>query len=80
MINSINNNIKDSKITVEEIQDFVEDTLMANGHHKVAKNYILYREQHKVARVEKTITQIKDNKLEIKVNENDSIIFNEKNM
>lgn len=35
-------------IHVEEIQNFVELALMRNGHHKVARNYILYREaRHK---------------------------------
>ena len=32
-------------LTVEEIQDLVEQTLMMNGYHKVARNYILYREK-----------------------------------
>ncbi len=31
--------------TVEEIQDLVEKVLIENGHAKVAKEYILYREQ-----------------------------------
>jgi uridine kinase len=32
--------------TVEEIQDVVEKVLIENGHAKVAKAYILYREEH----------------------------------
>jgi len=32
--------------TVEEIQDFVEKTLIENGHARTAKAYILYRKQH----------------------------------
>jgi len=31
--------------SVEEIQDLVEDKLMALGYHEVAKRYILYRQQ-----------------------------------
>ncbi|MDD5133482.1 MAG: ribonucleoside triphosphate reductase [Candidatus Nanoarchaeia archaeon] len=31
--------------TVEDIQDIVEKVLIENGHAKVAKNYILYRQQ-----------------------------------
>ena len=31
--------------TVEEIQDVVEKVLIENGHAKVAKAYILYREE-----------------------------------
>ncbi|MBR1631246.1 MAG: ribonucleoside-triphosphate reductase, partial [Paludibacteraceae bacterium] len=33
-------------ITVEEIQNQVEVALMAEGYYKVAKTYILYRNQH----------------------------------
>ncbi|WP_028974929.1 ribonucleoside-diphosphate reductase subunit alpha [Spirochaeta cellobiosiphila] len=33
-------------ITVEQIQDMVEQKLMAEGFYQVAKNYILYRDQH----------------------------------
>jgi len=32
--------------TVEEVQDLVEKMLIENGYAKVAKGYILYREQH----------------------------------
>lgn len=32
-------------ISVEKIQDLVEDALMAGGYFRVAKNYILYREK-----------------------------------
>ena len=37
-------------ISIEEIQDKVEDILMNNKHFKVAKAYIIYREKHKEAR------------------------------
>ncbi len=39
-------------LTVEEIQDLVERKLMEVGHYDIAKNYILYREQHKELRVD----------------------------
>ncbi len=35
---------------VEEMQDVVEQVLMAAGHYKTAKHYILYREEHKKLR------------------------------
>ena len=37
-------------ISIEEIQDKVEDILMNNHHFKVAKAYIIYREKHREAR------------------------------
>jgi ribonucleoside-triphosphate reductase (formate) len=36
--------------TVEQVQDVVEEVLIRNGHAKVSKAYILYREQHTRAR------------------------------
>jgi uridine kinase len=39
--------------TVEEIQDVVEKVLIENGHAKVAKAYILYREERAMRRREK---------------------------
>ncbi len=39
--------------TVEEIQDLVEKVLIENGHAKVAKAYILYREERANGRREK---------------------------
>ena len=37
-------------LTVEGIQDLVEVTLMKNGNHDVARDYIIYRDQHKAVR------------------------------
>jgi len=37
-------------ITVEQVQDIVEETLMKEKHFKTAKAYILYRELHRRAR------------------------------
>lgn len=41
-------------IDVETIQDIVEEVLIKQGHDKVAKSYILYRQQHKEIREMKT--------------------------
>lgn len=43
-------------IHIEEIQDQVELTLMRNGEHKVARDYVLYREARAKARAEKQET------------------------
>lgn len=37
-------------VHIEDIQDQVELTLMRNGEHKVARSYVLYREEHRKAR------------------------------
>ena len=37
-------------ISIEEIQNKIEDILMNNHHFKVAKAYIIYREKHREAR------------------------------
>lgn len=39
--------LKGASLTVEGIQDMVEVTLMKLGHHDVARDYIIYRDQHK---------------------------------
>jgi ribonucleoside-diphosphate reductase alpha chain len=41
---------KGACLTVEGIQDIVEAKLMASGHHEVARNYIVYREERKQLR------------------------------
>jgi len=41
-------------IHIEEIQDLVEKVLIENGHAKVAKEYILYRDERKRAREAET--------------------------
>ncbi len=40
-------------VHIEDIQDQVELALMRNGHHKIARAYVLYREQHARQRKEK---------------------------
>ncbi len=39
-------------LTVEGIQDIVEVKLMETGHHDVARDYIIYRDQHKKLRAD----------------------------
>ena len=41
---------KNVSLTVEGIQDLVEVTLMKNGQHDVARDYIIYRDHHKELR------------------------------
>ncbi len=41
---------KGACLTVEGIQDMVEVTLMKNGHHDVARDYIIYRDIRKAKR------------------------------
>lgn len=50
MIDSLFSQLEGDTISVEEIQDKVEDILMNNKFFDVAKSYILYREKHKEAR------------------------------
>lgn len=45
--NQVENTIANlSSITVEEIQDVVEQVLMKQGFFDVAKHYIMYRQRH----------------------------------
>ena len=49
---------KDGRIpTVENVQDLVEKILIEKGHAKVAKAYILYREQHRKLRDNNSLFQ-----------------------
>ena len=41
---------KGACVTVEGIQDIVEVRLMQGGHYEAARNYIIYRDEHKSAR------------------------------
>lgn len=51
-------------VSVEKIQDVVEQTLMEQGHYKVAKAYIRYRYDHELARRDK-----KDKEYQAKITE-----------
>ena len=54
--------IPDSELSVEDIQDIIERSLMSLDYFDVAKRYIIYRERHKVSREEnkKLIAKIAD--------------------
>ncbi len=72
--------IKDRMPTVEEIQDIVEEVLMASPYRKSAKAYIIYREQHARIReiISKSNTELVDqylNKIDWEINENSNMSF-----
>lgn len=50
MIGALFGTLEGDTISIEEIQNKVEDVLMNDKHFDVAKSYIIYREQHKQAR------------------------------
>ncbi len=54
---------QEQNVTVEHVQDFVEETLMERGYFKVAKAYILYRFEHTKERKEKVVKDINENRL-----------------
>ncbi|WP_298626980.1 ribonucleoside-diphosphate reductase subunit alpha [uncultured Legionella sp.] len=49
-------------IHIEDIQDQVELALMRSGHYKVARSYVLYREEHRKARQSEKKPQPSDSK------------------
>ena len=76
------NKITDGKITVEQIQDSVEDVLSKAGYADVAKAYILYRKQReKIRNLNSTMLDYKelvDNYLQIndwRVKENSTVTY-----
>jgi ribonucleoside-triphosphate reductase (formate) len=74
---------KDDRIpTVENVQDLVEKILIEKGHARVAKAFILYREQHRKIREAKALFQeglglVEDylDKSDWRVNENSNMSF-----
>jgi ribonucleoside-triphosphate reductase len=74
---------KDGRIpTVENVQDLVEKMLIERGHAKVAKAYIIYREQHRKIREGKSLLteglELIENYLERsdwRVNENSNMSY-----
>jgi transcriptional regulator NrdR family protein len=46
--------------TVEEVQDIVEQVLMAGGHYKTAKAYILYRQKRSQVRQAESMIGVED--------------------
>ena len=61
------------EITVEQIQDIVEQKLMEHGFYDVAKAYIRYRYEHELAR-QKKYQEDFDNKIWV-----DKVSFNTSN-
>jgi ribonucleoside-diphosphate reductase alpha chain len=55
-------------INIEDIQDQVELTLMREGEHKVARTYVLYREERRKIRAEQTAEPTK-NQLHVTLND-----------
>src|SRR6478672_5941888 len=49
-------------VHIEDIQDQVELALMRSGYHKVARAYVLYREEHRKARQKELKQQPADSK------------------
>ncbi|CAM2943887.1 ribonucleoside-diphosphate reductase, alpha subunit [Legionella steigerwaltii] len=49
-------------VHIEDIQDQVELALMRSGHYKVARAYVLYREEHRKARENELKQQASDSK------------------
>lgn len=52
-------------VTVEKVQDVVEETLMERGYFRVAKHYILYRFEHIKEREKEVLEKIEENRLTI---------------
>jgi len=46
--------------TVEQVQDIVEQVLMAGGHYETAKAYILFREKRRTTRQARAVIGVKD--------------------
>ncbi len=79
---SFNDKVKNNTISVEDIQDSVEITLIQAGYADVAKSYILYRKQHeKMRNIKSTILDYADtvnNYLKIndwRVKENSTVTY-----
>ncbi|MEA3355297.1 MAG: adenosylcobalamin-dependent ribonucleoside-diphosphate reductase [Patescibacteria group bacterium] len=60
-INILKKSVNGVLATVEQVQNIVEQVLMAAGYYETAKKYILYREQHKQIRKIKETLGVKDN-------------------
>jgi ribonucleoside-diphosphate reductase alpha chain len=60
VFNALARNIPDGgTFHIEDIQDHVELALMRGGHQKVARSYVLYREQRNSERETEDVTQEK---------------------
>lgn len=56
---------KDHCPTVEQVQDFVEETLMERGYFEVAKSFILYRFKQTEERKQEVVKEISEHRLSI---------------
>lgn len=60
VINILLKGINGELPTVEQVQDIVEQVMMAGGHYDAAKAYILYRETRKTVREARAVIGVKD--------------------
>lgn len=62
--------VQGTSLTVEGIQDQVEVCLMKAGHHDVARDYIIYRDQHKALRDDsvQNLKIIREDGIEVRFN------------
>ena len=60
--------VRKEVVTVEQIQDTVEQVLMAAGHFKTAKAYILYRAEHAKLRKAESVIGV-ENDLDLSINQ-----------
>jgi len=65
VIETVGSRIEGADTNVEFVQDVVEEILMVRGFHKIAKKYILYREQHKLQRQQAVQSKIKAHQLTV---------------
>ncbi len=63
VVSKIDSGHEGGRTTVEQVQDFVEETLMERGYFRVAKAYILYRFEHTKERKEQVVKDIEENRL-----------------
>jgi len=61
-------------VHLEDIQDQVELSLMRAGYHKVARSYVLYRENHRKLREAKQLDNQQNNNLQLTVTLDDGSI------
>ncbi len=59
--------LPEAEVEVERIQDLVEEQLMRDGNYRVARRYIVYREEHNKARLFRGEPGAEDTRLAIKV-------------
>lgn len=62
--------VQGTSLTVEGIQDQVEVCLMKAGHHDVARDYIIYRDQHKALRADsaQSLKIVREDGIEVRFN------------